>query len=101
MDGDQIGFGPTIEYGLVYLVLVGWILGYTVVRTRSLYMAIGLHAGWVFALRSFSGLTRRNAEPSLWFGAELQTGLASLLLLAATLAALMWLLRIKPYDQEP
>ena len=30
--------------------MVGWILGLTVVRTRSLAMAVGLHGGWILAL---------------------------------------------------
>jgi membrane protease YdiL (CAAX protease family) len=77
----------------VTLLLVAWILGYTVVRTRSLYMAIGLHAGWVFALKSFGALTKRNAAPSLWLGRDVASGLAAVLLLVATAGVVMWLLR--------
>lgn len=70
------------------LFLVGLVLAYTVVRTRSLYMAAGLHAGWVFALRSFYFASRRLAEPDWWFGRELITGLAPIALVLATGLAL-------------
>ncbi|MDP7038911.1 MAG: type II CAAX endopeptidase family protein [Myxococcota bacterium] len=70
--------------GLLTLCLVGWILGYTVIKTRSLFMAFGLHAGWVFALRSFQFSTRKMGENNIWFGQNLLTGLAPILLLMLT-----------------
>ena len=70
--------------GFLTLCLVGWVLGYTVIKTRSLFMALGLHAGWVFALRSFQFVTRKAGENSIWFGQNLLTGLAPILLLVAT-----------------
>lgn len=77
----------------VTLFLVGWTLGYAVVKTRSLYLSIGMHAGWVFALRSFSGLTHNHGGVSIWFGKNLMIGLAPILLMLATVAALSLLLR--------
>lgn len=70
--------------GFLTLVMVGAILGYAVVRTRSLYLAIGLHAGWVFALRSFSLTSMRVGPQSIWFGRDLTQGLAALMLLVAS-----------------
>ncbi|MBJ80986.1 MAG: hypothetical protein CMH60_06690 [Myxococcales bacterium] len=70
--------------GFLTLFMVGWVLGYAVIKTKSLFLAIGLHAGWVFALRSFMFATRKSAEPGLWFGRDLMTGLAPLILLALT-----------------
>ena len=75
------------------LFLVGWVLGYTVVKTRSLYLAMGMHAGWVFALRSFTQLSKRHSEPSIWIGAELMTGLLPVMLLVLTYVLMVWMLR--------
>jgi membrane protease YdiL (CAAX protease family) len=37
--------------GLIGLFIIGLVLSYAFFRTRALYLSIGLHAGWVFALR--------------------------------------------------
>ncbi len=80
--------------GLLTLFLVGMVLGYTVLKTRSLFMAMGLHAGWVLALRTFDLLTRRHGNPSVWLGKDLITGLAPVVLIATTWALLaVWLSR--------
>lgn len=77
--------------GFVTLFLVGWVLGYCVVKTQSLYLSIGLHAGWVFALRSFSSFTRRVEEPSLWVGKDITTGLVPVALVLCTFVLLCFL----------
>jgi uncharacterized protein len=49
--------------GILGLFLIGVILSYALVRTGSLYLSIGLHAGWVFALkiiRVFGNFTRED-----------------------------------------
>lgn len=79
--------------GFLTLVSVGAILGYTVIKTRSLYLAIGLHMGWVFALRSFKLTTVREAPETIWFGRELTQGLAALVLVCASFGAAMVYLR--------
>lgn len=38
--------------GVVSLLVAGWILGRSMVVTRSLWLPIGLHAGWVFSQQS-------------------------------------------------
>jgi uncharacterized protein len=79
--------------GLVTLVIFGWILGYVVVRTRSLWMAMGLHGGWVFALRSFDSATKRVGPGSVWLGSDLTIGVIPVVLLLGTLGGLWYLLR--------
>ena len=54
--------------GFTTLFLVGWILGYTVWQTRSLWMAIGLHAGWIFGTMGFSKFTKRLRKDTLPVG---------------------------------
>jgi uncharacterized protein len=71
------------------LFLVGLILSYTRLRTQSLWLAIGLHAGWVFGVKTFGSLVRNGkkalvADWSLWIGKDLKSGLAPLLVLALT-----------------
>ncbi len=40
--------------GLVGLFIIGLVLSYALWRTQSLYLSIGLHAGWVFAIKMLS-----------------------------------------------
>ena len=42
------------------LVVVGTVLAVVRLRTRSLWLPIGLHAGWVFGLKLFSELTDKS-----------------------------------------
>jgi membrane protease YdiL (CAAX protease family) len=42
-----------IAPGLIGLFLTGVVLSYALERTRNLYLSIGLHAGWIFCLKSF------------------------------------------------
>ena len=70
------------------------ILGGVTLRTRSLWLAIGLHAGWVFGLKSFSRFTRRADRDTLpWIGENLLDGIAPLLVLALTATAAALYLR--------
>jgi len=73
--------------GFTTLFCIGWILGYSRLKTRSLWVAIGLHAGWVFGIMSFSKATRRlmKAEETLpWFGGDLKVGLGSVAVVLLT-----------------
>lgn len=79
--------------GFVTLLIAGLILGYARDRTRSLWMPIGLHAGWILGEKSLMALTRRSvAWP--WLGPDIPNtlvGLAPLLALLATWG-IVWLL---------
>ncbi len=71
------------------LFAVGALLALTVKWTGSLAMAVGLHGGWVLALRGYQGCFQRLAEPGLLFGRPLVTGLAPLVLVIVS-ALLLW-----------
>jgi uncharacterized protein len=74
--------------GFSTLFLVGWVLGWSVLRTRALWLAVGLHAGWVFSKFGFSKLTKRSIKDTLpWVGDDLIVGLGAL-----SVVALSWLL---------
>jgi uncharacterized protein len=43
---------PTLLPGLFGLFLIGLVLSYAFLRTKSLYLSIGLHAGWIFGIKT-------------------------------------------------
>lgn len=54
-------------FGAASLFAAGWILGSAAVATRSLWLPIGLHAGWVFAQQSSNLYLQTTATgPSGW-----------------------------------
>jgi membrane protease YdiL (CAAX protease family) len=79
--------------GFSTLLLVGLILGYARDRTRSLWMPIGLHAGWIVGEKGLMAVTRHTgAWP--WLGPDIPNtlvGLAPLLTLAITWG-IVWLI---------
>jgi len=87
------------------LFMVGWILGYTRLRTNSLWLAIGLHAGWVFGIKVFAALTRRNkdfGDTLPWVGQDLKSGVIALVIVTLTGAATWFLLqKTWPSKREP
>ncbi len=63
------GFGNVemLVPGFFSLALAGWVLGLAYQRTGNLYAAIGLHAGWIFWLKSYGFLTAAAPGASAWF----------------------------------
>jgi membrane protease YdiL (CAAX protease family) len=54
-------------FGAASLFAAGWILGSVAVATRSLWLPIGLHAGWVFAQQTSNLFLQTTATgPSGW-----------------------------------
>ncbi|MFN7141072.1 MAG: lysostaphin resistance A-like protein, partial [Limisphaerales bacterium] len=56
----------TLVPAFLNLLLAGLILGIAFQRTGSLYMSIGLHAGWIFWLKSYGFLTRETVGSNVW-----------------------------------
>ena len=69
------------------LTLAGALLALAYQRHGSLYFSIGLHAGWIFWLRSYGVLTRETAgsNPWLWGTGNLIDGWLALAILALVL----------------
>jgi len=86
----QFGEPNLLIWGVSTLFIVGLVLGYARVRTRSLWMPIGLHAGWVVSKMSFSVMTRRSGETWPWFGADILVGLVPVLSLIGTGLVVWW-----------
>lgn len=82
-----------IVHEFITLTAIGLILGYTRYATASLWLPIGLHAGWVFSFYLFHKVTKRaELDPSLHFyvGKDLKEGLIPLAALTIT-ALLVWI----------
>ncbi len=83
------GFGDLIMVASAFatLFLIGCILADGRVLTNSLWLSIGLHAGWIFASGTFSWLARRQIAAFPWMGKNLLVGIVPL-----CLAAITWIL---------
>jgi membrane protease YdiL (CAAX protease family) len=85
---DQFTQPLLVLAGFTTLFLLGWILADARNRTRSLWLPIGLHAGWIFASAMFNKIARREAELLPWLGKNLLIGIAPLCLGLLTWAIL-------------
>ncbi len=73
--------------GFLTLFAIGCILADARLRTASLWLPIGLHAGWIFANGTFSKAAHREALVLPWLGKNLLVGIVPL-----TLALVSWAL---------
>ena len=69
------------------LFLIGWILADARVVTRSLWLSIGLHAGWIFSSGGFNKIAHREILALPWLGKNLLIGIVPL-----GVACLTWML---------
>lgn len=90
---------PLLGWGMLSLLIAGLLLAFVTYRTKSLHLAIGIHAGWILGQQSLQWLARFSVKPpdSLlpWIGPNVvsgavPTGLISVLVLTVT-AALVFL----------
>jgi len=92
----------------ITLFIVGAILANCAYLTGKLWLSIGLHAGWVFALKFYGGISKKNpelcAEPSvkLMIGDTIKDGVYPLLFLLATgiLISFYLKIRLRPPSSE-
>jgi len=87
------------------LALLGLILAYCRTRTFSLWLPIGIHAGLVFALKTFSMTRQLNPDSPLnpWFiGGDLKSGILPLVALGLCFAICAVLVRKlpRPHDEN-
>jgi membrane protease YdiL (CAAX protease family) len=75
------------------LFLIGWILADVRLRTRSLFLSIGLHSGWIFVAGVVGKMTKRETIILPWLGANLLIGLLPLALGLITWALMIGWLR--------
>ncbi len=53
--------------GLLSLALAGYLLAFARERTGRIWLGVGLHAGWIFWLKSYSFATRATPGTTAWF----------------------------------
>jgi hypothetical protein len=87
--------------GFFNLTLAGFLLGLAYQRTGNLYFSIGLHAGWIFWLKTYAAFTTDAPRAATWFcgTGKLIDGWLALIVLAVTLVVVGFL-PLKP-AREP
>jgi membrane protease YdiL (CAAX protease family) len=75
---DQFTEPMLVLAGFTTLFLIGAILACARLRTRSLWMPIGLHAGWIFASGAFNKIAQREIVALPWLGKNLLIGIVPL-----------------------
>jgi membrane protease YdiL (CAAX protease family) len=87
---------------LILLFCVGWVLGWARLKTGSLWLPIGLHAGWVFGIKFFSAATRKAAKISEmlpWAGPNLKVGFNSVIAVCLC-GVILWLILRRRYPNS-
>ena len=82
----QFGDPILLAAGFLTLFVIGCILADARLQTRSLWLSIGLHAGWIFANGTFSRAARRAALALPWVGKDLLVGIVPLIIALASWA---------------
>jgi membrane protease YdiL (CAAX protease family) len=75
---DQFTNPMLVLAGFATLFLIGLILADARLRTRSLWLPIGLHAGWIFASGEFNKIAHRENVALPWLGKNLLIGVVPL-----------------------
>ncbi len=81
------------------LFAIGIVLGYTRMKTGSLWLGTGLHAGWVFGVKALSPTTQQAFAPGEmmpWLGDTLRVGAISCIVVALT-GLILWIWLRKQY----
>ena len=77
--------------GFLTLFAIGCILADARLQASSLWLPIGLHAGWIFANGTFSKAAHREALALPWLGKDLLVGIVPLILALASWALMrLW-----------
>jgi len=74
----RVGDPMMLASAFVTLFFIGCILADARVLTHSLWLSIGLHAGWIFGSGTFSLLARRQTLALPWLGKNLLVGIIPL-----------------------
>lgn len=100
---------PLLGWGFLSLLLAGILLAVATIRTRSLFLAIGLHAGWILGQQGIQILGKFDIKPSdqllPWVGENVvsgavPTGLVPLAVLGLTGILIVLFLRHATRDRQ-
>jgi CAAX protease family protein len=96
---DQFAEPMLVLGGFTTLFVIGIALAHARLRTRSLWLPIGLHAGWILASEAFAKIARREVVALPWLGKSLLVGLVPLAVCLFTWVLLRaWLRYAGPRD---
>lgn len=92
----------TILPSVIGLFLVGVVLSYACLKTKSLYFAIGLHAGWVFLIKTNKLIFDRVGMNKIWlFGdSDVVTGVLGWIFLIFTLILIKFVTKALYYGEN-
>jgi uncharacterized protein len=76
-----------VAAGFTTLFLIGWILADARLQTRSLWLPIGLHGGWILTAGAFNKIARHDRTILPWLGKNLLVGIVPL-----AVAGVTWLI---------
>lgn len=83
-----------VAAGFTTLFLIGWILADARLQTRSLWLPIGLHSGWILTAGAFNKIARHDTIILPWLGKNLLVGIVPLAVAGVTwLIVRTWLSR--------
>jgi membrane protease YdiL (CAAX protease family) len=88
---EMFKHGPPLVPAFFTLFVAGACLALAYQRKGALYFSIGLHAGWIFWLRSYKLVTQPapGASPALWGTDKLIDGWLALAVLAAVFCVIL------------
>jgi uncharacterized protein len=89
----QFGNPLLLAAGFLTLFAIGCILADARLQTHSLWLPIGLHAGWIFANGAFGRAAHRQALVLPWLGKDLLVGIVPLIIALASWALMRGWLR--------
>jgi len=78
--------------GFFVLLLAGAVLAAVYQRRGTLFFSMGVHAGWIFWLKSYGVFTRNGPAPNLalWGSGKMIDGWMACLVLLLTLCCVVW-----------
>jgi CAAX amino terminal protease family. len=95
----QFGDPLLVLAGFTTLFFLGCILADARVQTRSLWLPIGLHAGWILVSGIFNKVAHRDMLALPWLGKNLLVGMVPLTIALASWALLRgWLKYVGPRE---
>ena len=85
---------PLVGWGFLSLLLAGLVLAHATLRTRSLFVPIGLHAGWIFGQQSLQLVSQFRPKPPdallPWVGPNVVSGAVPTGLIPAFVLIATW-----------
>ncbi|MEY2563380.1 MAG: protease family protein [Verrucomicrobiota bacterium] len=75
---DQFSEPMLVLAGFTTLFVIGVVLAHARLRTHSLWLPIGLHAGWILGSGAFGKIARRELVALPWLGKSLLIGIVPL-----------------------